>query len=178
MKNIILFLLSMIHVLASNINTTAPIDELNHYADFTDTDGDGMTDVAELRYGFDPNDENSYPNKDYTILSEFTRPALHQSSGVNDPQNELRFVFTESDYAINRKGLSNYDKLESDREFLNLAMPILLKELGPPPESFFIEIRCQNRGVYANGYKISVNDDSGPTSFLHEIGHAWKRVGL
>ena len=61
MKNIILFLLSMIHVLASNVNTTAPIDELNHYgADFTDTDGDGMTDVAELRYGFDPNDKNSH----------------------------------------------------------------------------------------------------------------------
>ena len=47
MKNIILFLLSMIPVLASNVNTTAPIDELNYYgADFTDTDGDGMTDVG------------------------------------------------------------------------------------------------------------------------------------
>ncbi len=175
MKNIILFLLSMIPVLASNVNTTAPIDELNYYgADFTDTDGDGMTDVAELRYGFDPNDKNSFPNKDYTILSEFNRPVLHSSSGVTDPQNELRFVFTESDYFQNRKGQSNLTKLASDREFLNLAMPILLKELGPPPTSFFIEIRCQNRGVYANGYKISVNDDSGPSSFLHEIGHAWK----
>ena len=65
----------MIPVLASNVNTTAPIDELNYYgADFTDTDGDGMTDVTELRYGFDPNDKNSFPNKDYTILSEFNRP--------------------------------------------------------------------------------------------------------
>ena len=34
--------------------------------------------------------------------------------------------------------------------------------------------KMQNRGVYANGYKISVNDDSPPSSFLHEIGHAWK----
>jgi predicted nucleic acid-binding Zn-ribbon protein len=134
-----------------------------------------MTDVAELRYGFNPNDKNSYPSTDYTVLSEFSRPQLHESTGVDDPKNELRFVFTSADYALNRKGLSNYDKLTSDREFLNLAMPILLHELGAPPESFFIEIRCQNRGVYANGYKISVNDDSGPTSFLHEIGHAWKR---
>ena len=171
-----MFLLSAIPLLASNINSTAPIAELTNYgADFTDTDGDGMTDVAELRYGFDPNDKNSFPSTDYTVLSEFNRPQLHESTGVNDPKNELRFMFTSADYALNRKGLSNYDKLTSDREFLNLAMPILLKELGPPPESFFIEIRCQNRGVYANGYKISVNDDSGPTSFLHEIGHAWKR---
>lgn len=171
-----MFLLSAIPLLASNINSTAPIAELTNYgADFTDTDGDGMTDVAELRYGFNPNDKNSFPSTDYTVLSEFNRPQLHESTGVNDPKNELRFMFTSADYALNRKGLSNYDKLTSDREFLNLAMPILLKELGPPPESFFIEIRCQNRGVYANGYKISVNDDSPPSSFLHEIGHAWKR---
>ena len=176
MKNIIMFLLSAIPLLASNINSTAPVAELTNYgADFTDTDGDGMTDVAELRYGFNPNDKNSYPSTDYTVLSEFSRPQLHESTGVDDPKNELRFVFTSADYALNRKGLSNYDKLTSDREFLNLAMPILLHELGAPPESFFIEIRCQNRGVYANGYKISVNDDSPPSSFLHEIGHAWKR---
>jgi len=176
MKNIIMFLLSAIPLLASNINSTAPVAELTNYgADFTDTDGDGMTDVAELRYGFNPNDKDSYPSTDYTVLSEFSRPQLHESTGVDDPKNELRFMFTSADYALNRKGLSNYDKLTSDREFLNLAMPILLHELGAPPESFFIEIRCQNRGVYANGYKISVNDDSPPSSFLHEIGHAWKR---
>ena len=141
-----MFLLSAIPLLASNINSTAPVAELTNYgADFTDTDGDGMTDVAELRYGFNPNDKNSYPSTDYTVLSEFSRPQLHESTGVDDPKNELRFVFTSADYALNRKGLSNYDKLTSDREFLNLAMPILLHELGAPPESFFIEIRCQNR---------------------------------
>ena len=167
--------MSAISMLASINNETAPIAELSNYgSDFTDTDGDGMTDVAELRYGFDPNDKNSYPTKDYTILSENNRPELHKSTGVLDPKNEIRFEFTKSDYALNRKGQVNYAKLESDREFLNLAMPILLHELGAPPDSFFIEIRCQNRGVYANGYKISVNDDSPPSSFLHEIGHAWK----
>tara|TARA_B100001093_G_C26841469_1_gene1020767 strand:+ start:598 stop:3333 length:2736 start_codon:yes stop_codon:yes gene_type:complete len=176
MKNVIYFLLSAIPLLASNVNPTAPLNELTNYgADFTDTDGDGMTDVAELRYGFDPNDKNSYPSTDYTVLSEFGSPQLHESTGVDDPKNEIRFMFTSSDYALNRKGLNNFDKLTSDREFLNLAMPILLHELGAPPESFIIEIRCQNRGVYANGYKISVNDDSPPSSFLHEIGHAWKR---
>ena len=131
MKNTILLLMSAISMLASINNETAPIAELSNYSsDFTDTDGDGMTDVAELRYGFDPNDKNSYPTKDYTILSENNRPELHKSTGVLDPKNEIRFEFTKSDYALNRKGQVNYAKLESDREFLNLAMPILLHELG------------------------------------------------
>lgn len=175
MKNIILFLLSFTSVLAVSSNPTAPITELQYYgADFTDTDGDGMTDVAELKYGFDPNDSNSFPSTDYTFLYEDGRPELYQSTGVTDVKNQVLFQFTKADYITNRSGQSNLEKLKSDREFLNLAMPILLHELGVPPESFIIEIRCINRGVYSNGFKISVNDDSPPSSFLHEIGHAWK----
>ena len=169
-----MFLLSAIPLLASNINSTAPITELQHYgADFTDTDGDGMTDVAELKYGFDPTDRNSFPSKDYTFLSG-NEPTLHTSKGVTDPSNEIRFEFTESEYRVNRKGTSNLNKLKLDREMINLAMPILLNELGPPPDSFIVKISCQNRGVYANGTRISVNDDSPPQSFIHEIGHVWK----
>lgn len=174
MKNVIYFLLSAISMLASNINSTAPIIELSNYGvDFTDTDGDGMTDFAEVKYGFDPNDKNSFPSTDYTFLSD-NRPTLYESTGVLDPKNQVLFEFTYDDYLVDKAGRDNLHKLKTDREFINLAMPILLHELGSPPDSFVIEIRCKNRGVYANGFKISVNDDSPPQSFIHEIGHAWK----
>ena len=173
-KKILLIVTITGNCFAQTINLTAPITELKHYgADFTDTDGDGMSNVAEKKYGFDPHDKGSYPTKDYTFLSGNT-PTLHESTGVTDPLNEIRFEFTESEYTKNRQGTSNLDKLELDREFLNLAMPILLDELGVPPDSFIIKISCLNRGVYANGTRISINDNSPPQSFIHEIGHAWK----
>lgn len=174
MKNVLIFLATATSMFAQTINITAPIEELKHYgADFTDSDNDGMTDVAERRYGFDPHDPTSFPSKDYTFLKGDT-PTLHASTGVTDPKNEVRFMFTESEYATNRAGNSNLDTLANNREFLNLAMPIILHELGPPPDSFVINIRCQNRGVYANGHMISVMDDSRPQSFIHELGHVWK----
>ena len=64
----------------------------NYGSDFTDTDGDGMTDVAELRYGFDPNDKNSFPTKDYTILSENNEPELH---------NQLVFLILRMNSVLN-----------------------------------------------------------------------------
>jgi len=174
MKKILLLVTITGSCFAQTINLTAPITELRQYgADFTDTDGDGMTNVAEVKYGFDPFDKTSFPTKDYTFLSG-NEPVIHESTGVSDPLNEIRFKFTESEYETNRKGESNLDKLKLDREFLNLAMPILLDELGPPPDSFIVTISCLNRGVYANGTRISVNDDSRPQSFIHEIGHVWK----
>ena len=36
---------------------------------FTDTDGDGMTDVAEIKYGFNPNGQNSFPKEPEIIES-------------------------------------------------------------------------------------------------------------
>ena len=39
---------------------------LQYYSgDFTDTDNDGMTDVYELKYGYNPNDEGSFPDVDF-----------------------------------------------------------------------------------------------------------------
>lgn len=178
MKNILIMFLALGSVVMGQtdhiVNLTSPSEKMNRYGfDFTDTDGDGMTDVAERKYGFNPNDSNSFPNKDYTFLAG-NEPTLHESTGVLDPLNEIRFQFTESEYETNRKGESNLEKLKLDREFLNLAMPILLDELGSPPESFIVKISCLNRGVYANGTRISVMDDSRPQSFIHEIGHVWK----
>ena len=43
-------------------NPTAPNDLTKHLSgDFTDSDGDGMTDAAERKYGFDPMDASSFP---------------------------------------------------------------------------------------------------------------------
>ena len=40
--------------------------QLSYYeGNFTDSDGDGMTDLAEIKYGFNPNDPNSYPMIDF-----------------------------------------------------------------------------------------------------------------
>ena len=39
---------------------------LEHYAgDFTDTDGDGMTDVYEVKYGYDPHNSESFPDVNF-----------------------------------------------------------------------------------------------------------------
>ena len=38
--------------------------------DFTDSDGDGMTDAAETKYGFDPNDASSFPDEPEVFHAE------------------------------------------------------------------------------------------------------------
>ena len=108
MKNILIMFLALGSVSLGQTdhkaNLTAPSEKMRHYGfDFTDTDDDGMTDVAERKYGFDPNDSNSFPTKDYTFLAG-NEPTLHESTGVLDPLNEIRFQFTESEYETNRKG--------------------------------------------------------------------------
>ncbi len=46
------------------LNPTAPNDLIAHLSgDFTDTDGDGMTDEAERKYGFDAQDALSFPTE-------------------------------------------------------------------------------------------------------------------
>ncbi len=52
-------------------NPTAPNEYVKFLAgDFTDTDGDGMTDIAELKYDFDPNNAASFPEEPEVILPE------------------------------------------------------------------------------------------------------------
>ena len=58
--------LSMLCTSLFAVNPTAPNDTLKNYSgDFTDTDGDGMTDVYEVKYGYDPNDAESFPEADF-----------------------------------------------------------------------------------------------------------------
>lgn len=56
-------------------NQTAPHSLLEHYeGDFTDSDGDGMTDLAELKYGFDPSDSKSFPKYEFESLPRVEYP--------------------------------------------------------------------------------------------------------
>ena len=49
-----------------DVYPNAPNNNLKYYAgDFTDTDSDGMTDVYELKYGYNPNDAESFPTVDF-----------------------------------------------------------------------------------------------------------------
>ena len=169
MKNIILFVLCLANSFAfAHVNHTAPVVELKHYkSDFTDTDGDGMTDVAELRYGFDPNDKNSFPSKDYTTLTGQTHN-FPKSKGPTDPTNELRLEFNPSDYS------GDSTKFASDRSLINLVMPIMLKELGPPPHPITIKVIRQNRGTWSNVRNISIQNNQDPQGIIHELLHSWK----
>ena len=51
-----------------NHNHHSTISHLEYYSgDFTDTDDDGMTDVAEIKYGYDPNVSSSFPTDDFIV---------------------------------------------------------------------------------------------------------------
>ena len=52
---------------------------------FTDTDGDGMTDVAERKYGFDPEDAKSFPDN---LFSQG-----YPSKDTNKSGNVVKFYF-------------------------------------------------------------------------------------
>ena len=44
------------------------VDFLTHYkGDFTDSDNDGMTDIAESKYGYDPDSSLSFPEDDFVV---------------------------------------------------------------------------------------------------------------
>ena len=55
----------VVFFLQARENLTAPHELLRNYGgDYTDTDGDGMTDVAESKYGYDGLDPQSVPEYD------------------------------------------------------------------------------------------------------------------
>ena len=52
-------------------NPTAPTSLTKHVSgDLTDSDGDGMTDAAEIKYGFDPHDGASFPTEPAVVRTE------------------------------------------------------------------------------------------------------------
>ena len=61
-------------------NWTAPHELLSNYrGDYTDTDGDGMTDLAESKYGFDRLDPKSFPKYDHSAPPEVVYPIANSS---------------------------------------------------------------------------------------------------
>ena len=49
-------------------NPTAPNSYLEYYdGNFSDSDQDGMSDIAEVKYGYDPKDRNSFPKTSYFL---------------------------------------------------------------------------------------------------------------
>ena len=103
----------------SYTNPTAPNDSLKyHLGDFTDSDGDGMTDSAEKKYGFDPFNKNSFPKFDLRAL-----PAKEYPIPESEINNAV-IVKSESGILIKWKeqvGESSYSKysltlLSGDRE--------------------------------------------------------------
>jgi len=78
-----LVLAPAVFFLEAGENLTAPHALLRHYGgDFTDTDGDGMTDVAESKYGYDSLDPQSFPKYDFGALPQVEYPIAN--SGFND----------------------------------------------------------------------------------------------
>lgn len=66
----IILIFTQIHLYSESYhNPTAPNNSLKyHLGDFTDSDGDGMTDSAEKKYGFDPFNKSSFPKFDLRAL--------------------------------------------------------------------------------------------------------------
>ena len=64
-------------------NPTAPNDLTAHLSgDFTDSDGDGMTDVAEFKYGFDPDDSLSFPTEPALTAGAYHHPIEYSDIGL------------------------------------------------------------------------------------------------
>ena len=62
---------------------TAPDDDAPHLSgDFTDSDGDGMTDVAEIKYGFDPDDALSFPTEPALTAGAYHHPIEYSDIGL------------------------------------------------------------------------------------------------
>jgi hypothetical protein len=145
------------------INPTAPNKQTRILrGDFTDTDGDGMTDVAEKKYGFNPNDRNSFPKPQPFVSSE-------PNVIIGDSGNYISYTFA---------NLSNAEKTIWSG-FIDRVWPIMRAFLGPPAQTFNCVIR--NMGA-SSGYFMIVDDgrefqcdgDFIPRLIVHEFVHAWK----
>jgi hypothetical protein len=116
-------------------NPTAPIDLLKSYSgDFTDTDGDGMTDVAETLYGYDPTDADSFPTYDY-FIDDGLVVGIPNDPEIGSETDEMYFRFSKFSPEMKKK----------TREFLILVMPIMYDILGNPAESFICTFYNVNR---------------------------------
>ena len=93
-----------------------------------DTDGDGMTDVAELKYGFDPNDSNSFPQSFYVGDVSEKSQSLDGKLGTEDDIAYYSFRSYEDEGTI-----------EKCKDFINKVLPIMYYRLGHPANTMTIQ---------------------------------------
>ena len=151
---------------AEALNPTAPNDLTRHLSgDFTDTDGDGMTDAAERKYGFDPHDSSSFPTEPKLSALDLTNPIP-----PGHPSNRISYRFSR-DFPKESETLY--------REFLKRVFPLLYEYLGPPAETISVHID-NSRGpgqsflTAESGRRLRTDASFIPRLIVHEFVHLWK----
>ena len=133
-----------------------------------DTDGDGMTDVAELKYGFDPNDSNSFPQSFFVgDVSERSRDL----DGILGTEDDIAY-FSFRDY-------TNETTIKQYKDFINKVLPIMYHRLGHPANT--MDIRFWKRYSGRSGWMclsrtnpyIMTDGSFRPDAIVHEMFHAW-----
>ena len=163
MKKILLLLLSFTSLFSEN--ETAPVNFLiNYEGDFTDTDGDGMTDVYEIKYGYNPYDSYSFPQNDFVTELDF----IDSSHEVGSDENKIYFKFKN----FNDEQTAQYIDL------ISRLIPIFLDVVGNPKETFVTTIEMQPDGqgswaTFDHGRLIKIDPNWNPRLFTHEMIHMW-----
>ena len=167
MKNYIVLLFAVFATSVFAQNPTAPNNYLENYSgDFTDTDGDGMTDVAELRYGFNPNDSMSFPNESRVVTSSFV---VRDTDPLGSDSDKIYFRFTK------------FSKSNETRttNFLTKLIPIMYDVVGNPAETFVCNFYNQGGSQSSwmcvnSGRKMLCDNTWNPRLLVHELIHVWK----
>ncbi len=79
---------------------------------FKDSDGDGMTDLAEIKYGYDPTDPDSFPKIDFIAPPVEEFPILHSAD------NDARMIKTEKGIRI------LWDNHNPDSEYAKFSLTL------------------------------------------------------
>lgn len=177
-KNTIYILFAMLtSVTFAYENPTAPEGSIlkNYSGDFTDTDGDGMTDIAELKYGFDPSDSSDYPSNSYTVSLNYNDTALENEPHFTN--NRMLFSYNFVEAGLNAQEQNEFQS--RCENYLSKLLPIMYKRLGHPNESFVCEIyRLEKRygywTSYGGGRRMEADSSWNPRLFIHELVHGWK----
>ena len=154
-----------------NENPTAPYDYFaNFEGNYTDTDGDGMTDVAEQRYNFNPYDPKSRPVDIGYFYEQGSHIGIVDSQPTGSPDDLMYFRF------------NNWpEDLENQyKDIIVHLMPLLFRMVGEPANKQIIDIYNRGKGsvsswtVSNKGKTMMASEWYNPKMFIHELLHAWK----